>query len=31
VGFEFDGEYWNDELQDLRFALTDRCVEGVSP
>ena len=31
VGFEFDGEYWNDELQSLRFALVDRCAEGVSP
>ncbi|MBS2022525.1 MAG: hypothetical protein JST92_08955 [Deltaproteobacteria bacterium] len=31
VGFEFDGEYWNDELPYLRFALTDRCAEGVAP
>jgi hypothetical protein len=31
VGFEFDGEYWNDELQSLRFALADRCTSGVAP
>jgi hypothetical protein len=31
VGFEFDGEYWNDELQNLRFALADRCTSGVAP
>ena len=31
VGFAFDGEYWNDELQSLRFALVDRCAEGVAP
>lgn len=31
VGFEFVGEYWNDELPAMRFALSDRCSEGVSP
>ncbi len=31
IGFEFDGEYWNDELQSLRFALADRCTSGVAP
>jgi hypothetical protein len=31
VAFGFDGEYWNDELLGLRFALPDRCSEGVAP
>lgn len=25
VAFSFDGEYWNDELRDYRFALDSRC------
>ena len=31
VAFGFEGEYWNDELLGLRFALPNRCVEGVQP
>jgi hypothetical protein len=30
--YGFDGEYWNDELPDLRFALENRCsAEGGTP
>jgi len=25
IYFEFDGEFWNDELHDFRFFITDRC------
>ena len=31
VGFDFDGEYWNDELPVFRFALANRCNEGAAP
>ena len=29
--YEFDGEYWNDELQALRFSLVNRCREASTP
>jgi hypothetical protein len=29
--YEFDGEYWNDELLDYRFQLDDRCAGGARP
>jgi hypothetical protein len=29
--YEFDGEYWNDELQELRFSLVNRCREASTP
>ena len=31
VGYQFDGEYWNDELPALRFSLTNRCALPVAP
>lgn len=31
VAYEFDGEYWNDELLDLRLVLVNRCREGARP
>ena len=31
VAYGFDGEYWNDELAKLRFAIPNRCLEGVAP
>jgi hypothetical protein len=30
VGFNFDGEYWNDELRDYRFRLNSRCIEETA-
>lgn len=29
VGFDFSGEYWNDELKDLRVTLEDRCAQEL--
>jgi hypothetical protein len=29
--YEFDGEYWNDELPGLRFSLVNRCREVSAP
>jgi hypothetical protein len=29
--YEFDGEYWNDELPALRFSLVNRCREVSAP
>ena len=30
VHYDFDGEYWNDELHNYRFRIEDRCVgEGL--
>lgn len=26
AAFAFDGEFWNDELRDIRFSLQDRCL-----
>jgi len=31
VGYDFDGEYWNDELPVFRFVLANRCALGVAP
>ena len=28
VYYELDGEYWNDELHDYQYFVTDRCFEG---
>src|SRR5205814_9843667 len=28
VRYHFSGEYWNDELRDIRIDLDDRCQEG---
>ena len=28
VAYTFSGEYWNDELRDIRFDLKDRCAEA---
>lgn len=28
--YDFDGEYWNDELEDYRFHLENRCGSGVT-
>jgi tetratricopeptide (TPR) repeat protein len=31
VRYRFSGEYWNDELRDIRIKLDDRCREGETP
>lgn len=31
LAYGFDGEYWNDELPAMRFALANRCLEGAAP
>ena len=28
IAFQFDGEYWNDELRSYRVSLKSRCIEG---
>ncbi len=27
VAFQFDGEYWNDELRSYRVSIPSRCIE----